>query len=69
MASFGYALINKSIMYITMQKKKAPIFKISRSETLETQQVPGYKHKRKTGGLFNGTKRAFTLASTIALVI
>ena len=31
-ASFTYALIDKSIMYITTHKQKAPIYKISRSE-------------------------------------
>ena len=40
----------------------------SHSKAPKTQQVAGYKHKRKNSGLFDGTKRVLTLASTIILL-
>ena len=35
-----------------MHERKAPINKLPRSKAPKTQQVEGYKHQRKTSGLF-----------------
>ena len=39
-------------IYITMHKQKASINMFSRSKASKTQQVAGYKHKKKTSRLF-----------------
>ena len=51
-ANFQCASINKSTMYVTMHKRKAPINTLSRSKAPKRQLVAGYKHSSKTSGLF-----------------
>ena len=55
-ASLGYARINKSIIYITKHKQKAPIYQLSRSKAKKTQQVVSYKHMSKPVDFYNGMK-------------
>ena len=50
MASLQYARVNKLIIYITMHKQKAPIYKLSRSKAPK-QQILAYRHTRKTSEL------------------
>ena len=54
-ASLQYARVNKLIISITLHKQKAPINRLSRRKAFKapkTQQVAGYKSKRKTNGPF-----------------
>ena len=37
---------------IHLCQEKSPIYKLSRSKSSKAQQVVGYKHTRKTSGLF-----------------
>ena len=50
--SLQYVRVNKSSMYITMHKRKAPISMLSCSNASKAQENVGYKHKRKPSGLF-----------------
>ena len=44
-ASFEYARVNKSIIYVTMHERKAPINNLSRRKT---QQIETFTHMRIT---------------------
>ena len=46
-ASLERARVNQSIIYIIM-RKKAPIYKLSRSKAPKTQKICHYRHARKT---------------------
>ena len=72
--SDAFARDNKSFIYmfqwslqvnrkIHLCHRNEPIYMSSRRKARKTQQVAGYKHKRKTSGLF--TKRTLTLVSAI----
>ena len=41
-----------SLLYITTHKQKAHIYNLSRSKAPKTQQIAGYKHKRKNQWIF-----------------
>ena len=53
--------------HVHLRQEKAPIYKLSRSKARKKQQTCGYRHPRKTSGLFNDTARASTLAPAIIL--
>ena len=58
-ASLQYTRVNKSIIFITMRKRKAPINMLSCSKVSKAQQVAGYKHFEKQEDLL---ERVLTLA-------
>ena len=51
-ASFECALVNKSIIYVTMHKQTAPINMLFRSKAPKNTTNCCYGHAAKTGGLF-----------------
>ena len=54
--SLEYACVNKSILYVTTHKRKAPINMLSRSKTPKPQQVEGFTHMRITSTYFSHHK-------------
>ena len=52
-ASPEYACVDKSIIHVTAHERRAPINKLSRSQTLKTQQVESFTHPRKTSKSFS----------------
>ena len=52
-----------------MHKRKVPIYELPRVKAPQTLHIAAYKHKRKPRVFFDGTKRVFTLAPAITLLI
>ena len=50
--SLDYASINKSTIYVTMHKRKAPINMLSCSKAPKTQQMEHCQHSRKASVFF-----------------
>ena len=67
--SLQCARVDKLIIYVTMHKQKAPIYKLSRSKVPTTQKIQAYRHTRKNSGSFYGTAKAPTLASAIICLL
>lgn len=51
-ANLLYARVSKLFIHITMHQRKAPLNMLPCSKKHKTQQNAGYKHKKKTSGLF-----------------
>ena len=47
-----WVCVNKSIIYVKTHERKAPINKLSRNNTLKTQQVEVFAHLRKINDPF-----------------